>query len=85
MYLNPFDSAHSGQINALDGQATILGLNFGGHCELRFFLFLSTRGGTCLQAVIDNAYHASGTPRHNPQLNFQTPEQKKGGFNLYAA
>ncbi len=24
---------------------------------------------------------ASGTPRHNPQPKFQTPEQKKRGFN----
>jgi hypothetical protein len=45
MYLNPFDSAHSGQINASDGQATILGLNFGGRCELRiFFIFKHSRG-----------------------------------------
>ena len=54
MYWNPFDSAHSGQINASDGRATILRFTSGRSlvgCGF-FFLRLLAALGTRVQGII---------------------------------
>jgi hypothetical protein len=57
MYWNPFDSAHSGQINSSSGRAAILGFILAGRLWVVGFFFLKAAGGTRVQGVIRKRHH----------------------------